>query len=193
VLFKFVKPFPMKRLFLIFLTSTFLNSIVVESSFADILVPCKDSKAFEKRGKISVKKLEGRLKKYDVDSPAYLAIKQRIERTETRFAKYKNSGLLCGADGLPHLIVDGRSNHNGEFIVPGLCFLYIAGWIGWVGRLYLQYASKADKPTEKEIIIDVKAALQFMSSGFLWPIMGWNEFSSGKLVADDSNVTISPR
>ena len=91
--FKFVTPFTMKRLFLIFLASTFLNFTVVESSFADVLVPCKDSKAFEKRGKISVKKLEGRLKKYDVDSPAYLAIKQRIERTESRFAKYKNSGF----------------------------------------------------------------------------------------------------
>jgi|TARA_B110000977_G_scaffold122414_1_gene157284 photosystem I subunit 3 len=182
-----------KRFFLGLLTFAFFNFSVAEYSSADVLVPCKDSKSYNKRATIQVKKLKARLKKYDPASPAYLAIEQRITRTENRFANYANSGLLCGTDGLPHLIVDGRSNHNGEFIVPAIMFLYIAGWIGWVGRCYLQYAATTEKPNEKEIIIDVKAALGFMASGFLWPFAGWKQFSSGKLVASNDTITVSPR
>ena len=26
-------------------------------------------------------------------------------------------GLLCGAEGLPHLIADGRASHAGEFVL----------------------------------------------------------------------------
>jgi hypothetical protein len=40
-----------------------------------------------------------------------------MEKTKTRFANYGSYGLLCGADGLPHLIVDGDLNHAGEFLV----------------------------------------------------------------------------
>ena len=44
--------------------------------------------------------------------------------------------------------------------IPTIGFLYIAGWIGYVGRDYL-IASKAEsKPTQKEIIIDVPMALK---------------------------------
>jgi hypothetical protein len=28
-----------------------------------------------------------------------------------------------------------------EFVIPGVLFLYITGWIGWVGRKYVRYAS----------------------------------------------------
>ena len=78
-------------------------------------------------------------------------------------------------------------------MIPGVGFLYIAGWIGFVGRKYLQTASKTKNPTEKEIIIDVPVALKIMSSGFLWPITAWQEFISGEFVASKNEITVSPR
>lgn len=157
------------------------------------LVPCKDSAAFNKRLKTSVKKLEQRLKKYEPDTPPALALQQQINRTQTRFAKYGQAGLLCGSDGLPHLIADGRWSRAGDFVFPGLLFLYIAGWIGWVGRGYLQAVSTTNKPTEKEIILDVPLAIKFSASGFTWPLAAWQEFTSGQLVEKSENITVSPR
>ena len=44
-----------------------------------------------------------------------------MERTEKRFANYSSAGLLCGTDGLPHLISDPglalRYGHAGETLV----------------------------------------------------------------------------
>ena len=118
--------------------------VVVEEAFArDVqpyagLTPCKTSKAFEKRQKTEIKALQKRLKKYDPESAPALALNATIEKTKTRFANYGEAGLLCGKDGLPHLIVDGNLEHLGEFAVPGLGFLYVAGWIGYAGRSYVQ-------------------------------------------------------
>ena len=47
--------------------------------------------------------------------------------------------------------------------------------------------------TEKEIIIDVPLALKIMSTGFIWPISAWQEYVSGTLLADVSDITVSPR
>ena len=157
------------------------------------LTPCKDSAAFDKRLKNSVKKLETRLAKYDAGTPPALALEAQITKTKTRFDKYGKAGLLCGADGLPHLVTDGRWNRAGDFVFPGLLFLYITGWIGWVGRGYLQAVAKTNKPTEKEIIIDVPLALRFSASGFTWPLAAWQEFTSGNLVESQENITVSPR
>ena len=164
-------------------------------SFADVagLQPCKESPAFAKRLKNSVKKLEVRLEKYEEATPPFLAIQKQIDKTNQRFDKYSRAGLLCGADGLPHLVADGRWNHAGEFIFPGLLFIYITGWIGWVGRGYLQAVSTAKKPIEKEIIIDIPLALKFSASGFTWPLAAWQEFTSGRLLASDEDITVSPR
>nr|YP_010336506.1 photosystem I subunit III [Rhodospora sordida]UNJ14912.1 photosystem I subunit III [Rhodospora sordida] len=158
-----------------------------------LLTPCKDSVAFTKRLNSSVKKLEGRLSKYEAGTPPALALTQQIDKTKQRFNKYSEAGLLCGTDGLPHLIADGRWSHAKEFTLPGLLFLYITGWIGWVGRGYLQAITKSKKPAEKEIIIDVPLALKYMLSGFLWPLAAWQELSTGKLLASDDEITVSPR
>ena len=162
---------------------------------ADIagLTPCGESKAFAQRLDASVKKLESRLTKYETGTPPALALQKQIEKTKNRFDRYGKAGLLCGTDGLPHLITDGRWNHSGEFVIPGLFFLYVAGWIGWVGRSYVVYARQCDKPTEKEIIIDVPVALSFMSTGFIWPFSAFKEFTSGKLIASADEITVSPR
>ena len=184
----------MKRWFLALLSVT-VFSITPMSVSADVsgLVPCKDSAVYKKRLDGSVKKLTARLENYEPGTPAYLALQQQIERTETRFDKYGKQGLLCGTDGLPHLIADGRWSHAGEFILPGFFFLYTAGWIGWVGRSYLQYSKKTDKPNENEIIINVPVAIGMMSSGFLWPLSAWNELVTGELLVPGDQVTVSPR
>jgi photosystem I subunit 3 len=164
-------------------------------SKADVagLTPCKDSKQFKSRLDASVKKLKTRLAKYETGTPPALALEKQIEKTESRFDRYGKAGLLCGTDGLPHLIADGRWSHSGEFVIPGLFFLYIAGWIGWVGRSYVLFARTCDKPTEKEIILDVPVALNIMFSGYLWPVNAWGEFVSGNFVAEPEDVTVSPR
>ncbi|TKY55048.1 Photosystem I reaction center subunit III [Spatholobus suberectus] len=167
-----------------------LSSILLSAPLpaaADIsgLTPCKESKQFAKREKQSIKKLESSLKLYEPESAPALAIKASVEKTKRRFANYAKQGLLCGADGLPHLIVSGDQRHWGEFITPGFLFLYIAGWIGWVGRSYLIAIRDDKKPTMKEIIIDVPLASRLIFRGFSWPVAAYRELINGDLIAKD--------
>nr|YP_009295549.1 photosystem I subunit III [Mastocarpus papillatus]AOL58033.1 photosystem I subunit III [Mastocarpus papillatus] len=184
-----------KQIFTVICTILLCISTNPSNSLADIagLTPCKESPAFAKRLKNSIKKLENRLAKYQPSTPPAIALEKQITKTQIRFDKYSKSSILCGTDGLPHLITDGRWNHAGEFIFPGLLFVYITGWIGWVGRGYLQAASKTNKPAEKEIIIDVPLAIRFCVSGFTWPLAAIQEFTSGALIANDKDITVSPR
>ena len=206
---------------------------------------------------------------YEPDSAPALALNATIDRTETRFATYARQGLLCGADGLPHLISDPglaiRYGHAGEtlvsstagvmldkshsscfatfvfhaislgfnshtlsatlhafpvvhhpaglglrrslclFVIPPLTqpmvymqiptvgFLYIAGYIGYVGRDYIRQVKNEKKPTEKEIIIDVPFAIKLAFQGIGWPFRAIQELRAGTLTEDDSNITVSPR
>jgi photosystem I subunit 3 len=157
------------------------------------LTLCKESPAFEKRLNSEVKKLENRLKLYTPDSPEAASLIHEIEGTKLRFERYGNSNLLCGKEGLPRIIASGQWDHANEFVIPGLLFLYITGWIGWVGRKYILFAAKTENPFENEIILNVPVAYATATSGFLWPIEAWNEFKNGELVASDDDVTVSPR
>jgi len=175
------------------LSSILLSSTpFVPPASADIsgLTPCKDSKAFFKRERQSVKRLESTQKKYAPDSAPALALNATIEKTKRRFDNYRKQGLLCGSDGLPHLIVSGDQRHWGEFVTPGVLFLYIAGWIGWVGRSYLIAIRDEKKPTMKEIIIDVPLASKIIWKGFIWPVAAYREFINGELVVDDKDVSV---
>lgn len=185
----------MKRFNLIALFFALVLAFTPDQALADIggLTKCSESPAFSKRLKTSVKKLEARMSQYEADSPPALALKQQIERTQSRFDKYSRSNLLCGTDGLPHLIADGRWNHAAEFTIPGVGFIYIAGWIGWVGRKYVRAVSTTKNPAESEIIINVPLALKIMTTGYLWPIAAWQELVSNELVVPDDQVTVSPR
>jgi photosystem I subunit 3 len=184
----------MKKWFLFFLTfATLISTPTIASADVSGLVPCKDSASFKKRLDGSVAKLTARLKNYEEGTPSYLALQEQIDRTKARFDKYGKQGLLCGADGLPHLIADGRPSHAGEFVLPGIGFLYIAGYIGWAGRSYLQYTKTTDKPNENEIIINVPVAIGMMSASFLWPLAAWKELVSGELLVPSNEVTVSPR
>ena len=185
----------MKRVNLLTLLFAVLIALTPSQALADIggLTKCSESPAFAKRLNASVKKLEQRASQYEADSPPALALNQQIERTQARFDKYSRSELLCGADGLPHLIADGRWSHAAEFILPGFGFIYISGWIGWVGRKYLRAVSTTKNPAESEIIINVPLALKIMTTGYIWPISAWQEFTSSELVAPANEVTVSPR
>lgn len=185
----------MKRFNLIALLFAVLLVFTPNDALADVggLTKCSDSPAFAKRLKTSVKKLELRMSQYEADSPPALALQQQIDRTQSRFDKYSRSELLCGTDGLPHLIADGRWSHAAEFILPGFGFIYISGWIGWVGRKYIRAVSTTKNPTESEIIINVPLALKIMTTGYIWPISAWQELISGDLVASKDEITVSPR
>lgn len=185
----------MKRFNLITLIFLALLTFTPDQAYAEIggLTKCSESPAFNKRLNSSVKKLEQRLSTYQADTPPALALKQQIDRTKARFDKYGRSDLLCGTDGLPHLVADGRWSHAAEFIIPGFGFIYISGWIGWVGRKYLRSVSTTKNPAESEIIINVPLALKIMTTGYIWPISAWQELISGDLIVSKDEITVSPR
>ncbi len=164
----------MRRLLALFFAVTLWFGCVTSAS-ADVsgLVPCRESKAFQQRVKEA---------KDTVGDP---------QSGEKRFARYAN--LSCGPEGLPHLITDGSLKHADQIIIPGLLFLYIAGWIGWVGRTYLNSVKKEANPEMREIMIDVPRAVRIMLSGFIWPLASIKEFLSGELTAKDEEIPVSPR
>ncbi|MEO1402315.1 MAG: Photosystem I reaction center subunit III [Cyanobacteria bacterium J06635_1] len=134
------------------------------------LTPCGESAAFQQR-----------------------AANASTDAAKARFEFYANSSLLCGEDGLPHLIVDGDFAHLGEFIIPSILFLYITGWIGWAGRSYIIGARKSGKAEEKEIIIDLPLAIASSLGGAAWPLVAFKEMASGEMFANDNEITVSPR
>ena len=189
----------MKRLFALILVIALWFGVSLSSTpaaYADfaVLTPCATSSAFQERLQSEVDGYTARLANFSAGSSAAAYLNGKIAQTQDRFAKYASSGLLCGEDGLPHLISDGRWDHAGEFTIPALMFLYIAGWIGWVGRSYLIAVHKdSATATQKEILIDLPLAVKFSLTGFLWPLAALKEFGTGELVVPDSEVTVSPR
>jgi photosystem I subunit 3 len=159
----------MRRLFAVLL-SAFLLLCFAPVAQADVggLVPCAENARFQQRAGTA-----------------------KTEQAQARFEMY--SKALCGADGLPHLIVDGRWSHAGEFMIPGIAFLYIAGTIGWAGRGYLQAVRGRKDATMHEIQIDLPLALKSTIAAATWPLAALKEFTSGQLLENDSKVTISPR
>jgi photosystem I subunit 3 len=188
----------MRRLFaliLVFCLCLGLNLSAAPAAWADFanLTPCSESTAFQESLSNSVAGYEARLGSFDAGSAPYEYLQGKIESTKARYAAYADAGLLCGTEGWPHLISDGRWSRASEFLIPSVMFLYIAGWIGWVGRDYLRKARKSGNATEKEIIIDVPSAFGFMIAGFIWPLAALKEFGTGELVAPENEVPISPR
>ena len=191
--------FNLKTFFIKLISFSFLSFALftsdIKAANADFssLTPCKDSPAFQKRLTTSVKKLENRLKLYIPESKEAQFLTKEIESTKARFERYGNSSLLCGKEGLPRIIASGQWDHANDFVVPGIIFIYITGWIGWVGRKYIRYATTTENAFESEIIINVPVALAIMNSGFLWPVEAWKELTTGDLLATDDDVTVSPR
>jgi photosystem I subunit 3 len=190
----FAKSLFSKILSIVLLSGIFFTTEVkVANADFNNLTACKDSPAFQKRLTSEVKKLQNRLKFYTPGTKEEKALLKEIDSTKARFERYGNSNLLCGKEGLPRIIATGQWDHANEFVIPGLLFLYITGWIGWVGRKYVRYASTQKNPFENEIIINVPVAISIMNSGFFWPIDAWKEFTTGDLLASDEDITVSPR
>merc|ERR1712224_873935 len=177
------------------ITAIALTLLNAKNVAADIsgLTPCGASKSFSKRKNQEIKELQKRMKKYEADSAPVVALKATMERTEKRFDFYEKSGLLCGTDGLPHLIADPgfalKYGHAGDIFIPTFGFLYFAGLIGHSGRLYL----KATGTKEKEIIIDVPIAFSCIGKAIGWPVLVVEELNSNTLLEKDSSITVSPR
>ena len=164
----------MRRLFaLILVIGLWFTFVPAGSADAATLVPCKDSPAFQQRVESA---------RNTTDDP---------QSGVKRFQRY--SQALCGPEGLPHLLVDGRLDRAGDFLIPSILFLYIAGWIGWVGRSYLQAIKKDKSPEEKEIIIDVPLAVSKMLTGPMWPLLALKEFTTGEMFAKEEEIPVSPR
>ena len=115
----------------------------------------------------------------------------KTDQAKARFDMY--SKAVCGADGLPHLIVDGRWSHAGDFIIPGIAFLYIAGCIGWAGRGYLMAIRGSKDATMREIQIDLPLAFKSTLAAASWPLAAFAELTGKKLTETDDKITVSPR
>lgn len=167
----------MRRLFaLILVIGLWLNFAPQALALGANLVPCGESAEFLQRAQNARASTDTK--------PA-----------QARFRYYIDNNALCGPEGLPRLIVDGRPGHLGDITTPGLLFLYIAGFIGWAGRSYIRAVKKLEgaAPESKEIIIDVPLALQCIVGALLWPLAAVKEFTSGELVAKDEEIPISIR
>ncbi|MDX2272588.1 MAG: Photosystem I reaction center subunit III [Cyanobacteriota bacterium] len=153
------------------------------------LKPCREVPAFQERMDARLTALE---EKIEAAGPAMAKVyEHRLDQATKRFERY--STLLCGDEGLPHLVTDGRLNHAGEFLIPGLAFLYLAGWLGWAGRSYLIAVRATDNPEEKESIIDAPLALKCFVTALSWPALAFAEIASGQMSTPEEAVPVSPR
>ena len=159
----------MRRLFAVLISALLIFGFAPVAK-ADVagLTPCAESARFQSR-----------------------AAAASTPPAQARFEMY--SQALCGTDGLPHLIVDGRWSHAGDFIIPGIAFLYIAGCIGWAGRTYLIAIRGSKDATMKEIQIDLPLAFKSTLAAATWPLAAFGELSGGKLTEADDKITVSPR
>ena len=156
----------MRRLFAVVLSALLMFGFAPVAK-ADVagLTPCSESARFQQRASAAA-----------------------TPQAKARFEMYSKAS--CGDDGLPHLIVDGRWSHAGDFVIPGIMFLYINGCIGWAGREYLK-ATRGKNAAMNEIQIDTTIALKSLAASSRWPIAAFKEFTSGELLEKD--VTVSPR
>ena len=115
-----------------------------------------------------------------------------------RFERY--SKALCGDDGLPHLIIGPpiepwgawfNRGHEGDLLIPGVMFIYIAGIIGWSGREYVRAVRGKKNAAEYEIIIDTSLAWQCLKRGAAWPLQANREGKNGELREKDNNVSLN--
>ncbi len=165
----------MKRLlaFILLVTVWFNFAPAAKADHLAHLTLCRDTPAFQEKSKMY---------RNTTDDP---------RSGQNRAERYASA--LCGEDGYPHLIVDGRLSHMGDFLIPSILFLYITGWIGWAGRAYL-IAIKDDKDAEmKEVVLDIPLAVSKMVAAVAWPLLALKEFTSGQLVVKNSEVPTSPR
>merc|ERR1712187_169423 len=97
-------------------------------------------------------------KKYPKGSVIFKRFEAKIAQVKRREQAYGDR--YCGKrDGLPRTVATGEIV-RGNVVIPGLMFLYTAGWIGWAGRSYLIRT----QDEMKELNIDVPLALTCMAA-----------------------------
>lgn len=156
----------------------------VDAAFADVagLTPCADSKAFAKRKKQEVKGLNKRLKQYEAGSAPALALQATIEKTEKRFDTYAKQGLLCGTDGLPHLIADPglalRYGHAGDVLVR---ILFVFSLLGVAVLLVVLKGTSQTVYTVLLLMDHLDCYVQLPTIAFIY-VAGWIGYSGTKYV-----------
>ena len=147
----------MRRLFAIALSALLVFGFAPIAK-ADVagLTPCSESARFQQR-----------------------AAAANTPQAKARFEMYSQAS--CGDDGLPHLIVDGRWSHAGDFVLPGIMFLYVAGCIGWAGREYLK-ATRGKNAAMNEIQIDTSIALKSVLASATWPLAAFGNSPAASLL-----------
>lgn len=159
----------MKKLLPLILAIVLWFSAAPAASADGTLVKCKDSTAYQER-------VASYPDNYFFNEP------------DRAYAEY----LTCGEDdGLPHLVINLRNSID-IAIAFGL-FFYIAGFIGWSGRTYLQQISTQKAQEQSEIFINPPIAIQALVKGLLWPLLVVKELLSKELTADKSEIYVSPR
>ncbi|MEM6518658.1 MAG: Photosystem I reaction center subunit III [Cyanobacteria bacterium P01_C01_bin.70] len=160
------------RKLLAILLAFFCWTIVASPAYAAApdthLIPCRESAAFQQR-------MQNAPNNYYFDEPY----------------KAYSSHLLCGDDGLPHLQL--RFDRAVDVIIPFAIFFYFAGFVGWSGRAYLISSKQSAKPEELEIFIDIPLAMRSFTQGLLWPLLAFQESTSGKLTNRNEELSVSPR
>jgi hypothetical protein len=79
------------------------------------------------------------MSQYEADSPPALALQQQIDRTKARFDKYSRSDLLCGTDGLPHLVADGVGVMQLNLLFQDLGLsIFLVGLVGLEENMFVQ-------------------------------------------------------
>jgi len=146
------------------------------------LLLCKDSKKYHKKIKDQIYKITQRQKKYPKGSVVFNRFEAKIAQVKRREQAYGDR--YCGKrDGLPRTVATGEIV-RGNVVIPGLMFLYTAGWIGWAGRSYLIRT----QDEMKELNIDVPLALTCMASGFAWPVAAWQSIVNGEMAVKDTDL-----
>ncbi len=144
---------------------------------AEGLTPCSDNARFQQRANAA-------------STPQAIA----------RFERYSQAS--CGDDGLPHLIIAptlepfgaiANRGHEGDVLIPGHIFLYVAGIIGWSGREYLKLSRASKDAADKEIFLDPDLMRIALFKGAQWPLEADKEGRSGALRETDDKITVSPR
>jgi photosystem I subunit III len=158
----------MKKILALILTIALWFTAAPTASADGFLVKCKDSPAYTER-------VASYPDNYYFNEP------------DRAYSEY----LSCGEDGLPHLVIS--LNRTVDIAIAFSIFFYIAGFIGWSGRAYLQKISQQKFQEQSEIFIDLAQAIPSLIQGLLWPLLAVKELTSGELTAQDNEISVSPR
>ncbi|MGF1539817.1 MAG: Photosystem I reaction center subunit III [Pleurocapsa sp.] len=156
------------KIFALILAMVLWFAAAPNASADDFLVKCKDSPAYMER-------VASYPNNYYFNEP------------DRAYSEY----LSCGKDGLPHLVISFKNTV--DIAIAFSIFFYIAGFIGWSGRAYLQVINEQKAPEESEIFINFSVAIPSLIKGLLWPILAVKELLSGELTAQDNEISVSPR